>query len=217
METKNILIGLPVVLALLLIVAYSVVQKTAQTSSGSSETSFFSKKSDDSCGECSAALLSDDCRSTSGPVLGGVDLVNYFVAYKNSDGTYDETQTGVAGSSTYSSTYNGYLFYFSTQENKNTFDANPGSYVPKWGGFCSWGVSGEYCPKYTWSADCLGPSGSWSAWTIVDERIYFFKGTTPRDTFKKDIADNVAAGDERWDGWFGEDSDAQFNTNCYTK
>lgn len=216
METKNILIVLPVVLALILLVAYSAVKKATDESTKFAATSFMVSKGDDSCGECSTALLADDCRSTSGPVLGGVDVVNYFVAYKNSDGTYDETQTGIAGSSTYSSTYNGYLFYFSSQSNLDTFEANPSQYVPKWGGFCSWGVSGEYCPKYTWSADCLGPSGSWSAWTIQDERIYFFKGTVPRDTFKKDVANNVIAGDERWNDWFGDDAEAQFNTNCYT-
>lgn len=213
METKNVLLVLPVVLAILLIVTYSVITKPAVSES---TTEFFVVKGDESCGDCSSTILADDCRSTSGPVLGGVDLVNYFVAYKNSDGTYDESQTGVAGSSDYNYIYNGYTFYFSSESNLKLFKANPVKYVPKWGGFCAWGVAGEYCPKYSWSASCLGPDGSWSQWTIQDDRIFFFKDSSPKEKFLTNTTLYIAAGDKRWNDWFGEDTLKQFNTNCST-
>lgn len=213
MEARNILVALPVVIAILLLVSYSTINKPSVQEA---VAKFFVVKNDDSCGECSSSILADDCRSTSGPVLGGVDLVNYFVAYQNDDGTYDESETGVAGSVDYSYVYNGYTFYFSSEDNLKIFKSNPVKYVPKWGGFCSWGVAGEYCPKYSWAADCLGPDGSWSTWTIQEGRIFFFKDSSPKEKFLTNTTLYIAAGDKRWNDWFGEDTLKQFNTNCYT-
>jgi hypothetical protein len=76
-------------------------------------------------------------------VLGGLDFVEYFTTFKNDDGTYDETQTGSVGLDDYTSTYEGMQFKFKSQANKETFDKSPSTYAPQYGGFCSWGVSGE--------------------------------------------------------------------------
>ena len=57
---------------------------------------------------------------------------------------------GVQGLSTYNSTYNDNVFYFESLENKDLFEKSPLRYIPQYGGFCSWGVTGEYCPNYPW-------------------------------------------------------------------
>jgi len=59
----------------------------------------------------------------------GYDPVSYF-------GTHP-----VAGNPLITSTHDGAVYYFSTEENKATFDADPKSYTPQYGGFCAVAVS----------------------------------------------------------------------------
>ena len=67
--------------------------------------------------------------------MDGYDVVAYFSLEAGSNGT--------VGSSDYTSTYNGYSFYFSTAANKVLFEASPTSYMPKYGGFCTYGIAEE--------------------------------------------------------------------------
>lgn len=41
----------------------------------------------------------------------------------------------------YKSTYNGVAYYFTSKEQKKTFEANPSKYLPQYGGYCAFGVS----------------------------------------------------------------------------
>lgn len=41
----------------------------------------------------------------------------------------------------YKSTYEGHAYYFTSNEQKKTFEKNPAKYVPQYGGFCAFGVS----------------------------------------------------------------------------
>lgn len=41
----------------------------------------------------------------------------------------------------YKSTHNGLSYYFTSKEQKKTFDANPNKYLPQYGGYCAFGVS----------------------------------------------------------------------------
>jgi YHS domain-containing protein len=38
-------------------------------------------------------------------------------------------------------TYDGLAYYFTTKDQKNTFEANPQKYLPQYGGYCAFGVS----------------------------------------------------------------------------
>ena len=40
----------------------------------------------------------------------------------------------------YKSMYNKIAYYFTSAEQKNTFDSNPEKYMPKFGGFCAFGI-----------------------------------------------------------------------------
>ena len=167
---------------------------------------------DNSCAECTTHMLQADCSEASRPVLGGLDFVQYFTEFKNDDGTYDETSIGEVGSSDYSSVYDGFTFYFKSSTNKELFDASPTSYAPQYGGFCSWGVSGETCPEYAWSATCMGPSGNWGHWTIQSDKLYFFYKAEAKDKFMAALSENVEFGDSRWSSWY---SSSHFDTVCY--
>ena len=167
---------------------------------------------------CPDIVKNANCSDMATPVLGGLDFVQYFTDFINSDGSYDEDKLGLAGSSEFKSVYNSYTFYFLSVENKQIFEANPSRYVPQYGGFCSYGMAAEYCDptngekEFAWSATCLGPSGNWGQWTIYNDKLYFFMGGKP--TFINNEAALVANGDERWASW-GFDNNF-FNTNCYS-
>ena len=64
----------------------------------------------------------------------GYDPVAYFTQKK-----------AVKGKSTITSSYEGVMYYFSSQANKDTFAKSPASYEPQYGGWCSYamGATGE--------------------------------------------------------------------------
>ncbi len=71
-----------------------------------------------------------------GIALGGYDVVAYFQNYQNGI-----TDKGTKGSKNISSEYDGITYYFSSQKNKNLFEANPENYIPAYGGWCAWAMS----------------------------------------------------------------------------
>mmetsp|Transcript_25142 Transcript_25142/g.22859 ORF Transcript_25142/g.22859 Transcript_25142/m.22859 type:complete len:183 (+) Transcript_25142:249-797(+) len=108
-----------------------------------------------------------DCSDLSYPVLGGVDLVDYFTTFKLSSGVYNDSLIGSYGNQNYSYVYNSYTFYFRTVDNKELFILSPESYLPQYGGFCAKGIANEFCPRYPWSSNCLGPYGNWGKYLII--------------------------------------------------
>jgi len=251
MANENVLVMVPVFLALVLILGLSAMTSRSLTSSKSPVVTSLIQmeppkspdgllpgtpgtlpfpptggatptKDDSTCASCPSSTTAMKCTDSSSPVLGGVDVVNYFTAFKLADGSYDETQVGVAGTTKYSSTYMGYTFYFVSAENKKLFDGSPAKYAPQYGGFCSWGMSTEFCPKSPWSSDCLGPYGNWAHWTIQNEKLYFFWFGDAKENFKSnDINTLLSTADQRWAGWYGESSTSKastgvFSTNCYS-
>ena len=121
-----------------------------------------------SCTTCPDMITSLNCADVSIPVLGGLDVIQYFTDFKDSEtGKYNETIIGQLGMPSFQSTYNNFLFNFISAENQKLFETNPSAYIPQFGGFCGWGVGGEFCPEYPWAADCLGPSGNWGHWYVL--------------------------------------------------
>ena len=62
--------------------------------------------------------------------LQGYDPVAYFTQNRP-----------VQGNPQFQSTYNGVKYLFVSQEDKNTFDANPSKYEPQFGGYCAYAAS----------------------------------------------------------------------------
>ena len=166
------------------------------------------------CGtSCPDNVVQEACSDAlSGPVMGGLDFVQYFSA--PDDGTF----VGSVGSAEYQVAYEGYTFYFLNAVNQKAFQANPGRYAPMWGGFCSWSVAGEYCPDYYWSAGCLGPDGNWGIWTIQQDHLFFFYLEEAKQKFMADPDKYLMDGSNRWKGWFSSSAaTVPFNTNCFFK
>ena len=239
MSNSNWLVVVPVLMALALIIGMTTIARKPQASSQSSVTNLMQHErteatdgelivtpvvplsvvptSESDCTSCMSMITEAKCTDNSTPVLGGVDVVNYFTAYKNADGTYDESKVGVAGSKDFSASYMGYNFYFVSEENKKLFESAPDKYAPQYGGFCTWGMSTEFCPTSPWSTDCLGPYGNWAHWTIQNDKLYFFWFGDAKGKFAvSDMNSLIATADKRWSEWYGNDMEKVFSTNCYS-
>ena len=155
------------------------------------------------CTTCPSTL--PICSQSTNPVLGGLDVIPYF---------YNDSYVGERGLNTIFSVHNGFTYLFSNEDHRATFDENPEQYIPQYGGYCAWGIAGEYCPAYPWSDTCLGPSANWEYGTILSNKLYFFLYAEAKDKFMTNVAEHVEAGDERWLSWFSSINDP-INTDCF--
>lgn len=164
------------------------------------------------CVSCPAKILANDCSSKSSSVLGGLDFVDF----------YQNTEEGAngkvyrEGSTSIISYYKGYRFQFLSVENQQLFQASPEQYLPQFGGFCTWGVTGEFCPTYAWSATCLGPSGTWSLGYKYKGKLYFFYESGAVSKFYENPDYYIEQGHGRWVSWYGKEQTV-LNTNCFVK
>lgn len=62
--------------------------------------------------------------------LDGYDVVSYFTEYK-----------AQKGFSTFTHEHDGATFYFAKAEHRDAFAESPETYLPKYGGFCAFGIS----------------------------------------------------------------------------
>jgi len=60
----------------------------------------------------------------------GYDVVAYFTDYQ-----------AVRGSKTFSTTHDGAIYYFVTQEHLDAFNANADKYLPQYGGYCAFALA----------------------------------------------------------------------------
>jgi len=143
-----------------------------------------------------------DCINTSFPVLNGIDLVEIQSLSFGSPAVY--------GSSDYTAKYRGYTFYFSSFDNKEAFESDPSVYLPRWGGFCAYGISEED----SWSVDLIGPATDVDVWEIYEGNLYFFRGASSRVLFNESIDAAIIIGNKKWKDWFGDYS-YPYNTQCF--
>ncbi|MFM9883111.1 MAG: YHS domain-containing (seleno)protein [Burkholderiales bacterium] len=83
--------------------------------------------------------------------------------------------------------YDGVTFYFTSEENRAMFRANPAKYFPQYGAFCSSGAA--YGIK-------LGHDPT--EFEIVDGKIYFFGDILGHEVWKNDPVWNIKHGDQMW-------------------
>ncbi len=113
-----------------------------------------------------------------GIALGGTDPVGYFQA-----------GAVLAGTPAHQSEHDGATWNFASAENKALFDADPGKYAPKYGGYCAYAVSkGGTAPTDP------------EAWTIHDGALYLNFSITVRGIWSQDIPGNIAKADANWPG-----------------
>ncbi|MEM9899561.1 MAG: YHS domain-containing (seleno)protein [Pseudomonadota bacterium] len=93
----------------------------------------------------------------------------------------------VEGSKDFTTTYNGAEWRFASEENLNTFLADPDKYAPQYGGYCAWAVSQGYTAK-----------GDANYWAIVDGKLYLNYNEKVQNDWSKDIPGFIQAANTNW-------------------
>lgn len=111
-----------------------------------------------------------------GVALDGYDPVTYFT-----DGRPVKGDPKIEG------TYNGALYHFVSQANRETFEKAPSKYAPAYGGFCGYAASiGKVRP-----ANPL-------IWSIVDGQLIVQHTKGASELWEKDVRANKAKADKLW-------------------
>ncbi len=94
----------------------------------------------------------------------GYDLISYFKENKPQK-----------GDSTWKSSHNGLIYFFSSEANKLMFDKNPEEYLPQFGGWCAYAM-GQKNKKVE-----INPQ----AYSIENGKLYLFYRSYFNDTLEK--------------------------------
>lgn len=87
----------------------------------------------------------------------------------------------------------GARWLFSSEANKQRFEADPAHFLPVYGGYCAYGVSQGYLVK-------IDPE----AWSIVNDRLYLNYDLNVRDEWLKDVPGYLAKADANWPNLVGD-------------
>jgi YHS domain-containing protein len=112
-----------------------------------------------------------------GIILKGYDAVAYFKQGKP-----------VQGNPAFESTYQGATYLFASSADKADFDRDPSKYAPRYGGFCSYGVSLGVL------ADLEGPD----AFAVYRGKLYLCGNHGALKEFKTNIDSNIEKADTNW-------------------
>jgi YHS domain-containing protein len=115
-----------IVVLKLVIIAIGLVYAYKFSFSELSDSSLIVGESD-CTDECPRFVTRPNCTDANYPVLGGLDFVQYFT-FEN------ENMTGLIGNPNISTIYNGYEFYFLSEDNRAIFESDPEKYSPQYGG-----------------------------------------------------------------------------------
>ena len=118
----------------------------------------------------------DISKNYNGKVISGYDTVAYFTM-----------GTAVKGSDGISTEFLGATWHFVNQEHLDLFLADPGKYIPQYGGYCS--VSSSF--------DRHG-SANPTNWQIVDNKLYLFYNKATSDGWDVGYSSTEAA-DKKWE------------------
>jgi len=109
-------------------------------------------------------------------ILSGYDAVTYFTA--------DKPIKGYAGIST---VHNGAIYHFSSEANRDAFNANPDKYAPQYGGFCAYGAAlGRKFP--------VDPT----VFEVVNDKLYVNNSAAVAETWNEERDENILEADSQW-------------------
>ncbi len=112
-----------------------------------------------------------------GVILKGYDVVAYFKQGKP-----------VEGNSTFESTFQGGRYLFASSADKADFDKDPAKYAPRYGAFCSYGVTMGVL------ADLEGPD----SFAVYKGKLYLCGNQGALKEFKTNIDSNIEKADANW-------------------
>jgi YHS domain-containing protein len=101
--------------------------------------------------------------------------------------SYADNAQPFPGKAEFSIVEAGATYYFASQANADAFKADPGRYLPSFGGFCAYGVS--VGKKF---------DGDPMMFTILDKRLHLNLNPEIQHAFLADAAGAVAKADAAW-------------------
>lgn len=133
------------------------------------------------------AFAGDQYVDETGFAVSGYDVVAYFDLPQNPVG--QSQPAAIPGKAAITAEYNGAVFAFSTEANRDKFLANPAKYVPQYDGHCAYGVSkGGKVP------------GNPTLWRIVDDKLYLNITKNVVGFWEEDIPGNINLAEGNWPG-----------------
>ena len=114
--------------------------------------------------------------SSTGLALQGYDPVAYFTVGEPTKGNY-----------TITSQYKDGTYWFSSEEHKAAFDADPEAYVPQYGGYCAFGAAMGF--KF---------DGDPNYWKVVDGELFLNLSEDVQARWQEDIPGFIDLADNNW-------------------
>lgn len=108
--------------------------------------------------------------------LGGYDTVAYFTEGKPTQGR-----------AKFHSFWNGAVWFFSSEQNRDKFAADPAAYAPQYDGYCAWAASQNYKRP-----------GDPQVWQIEDGKLYVKVHEGAQKKWRADVPKHIAQGDKNW-------------------
>ena len=111
-----------------------------------------------------------------GVILGGYDAVSYFTE-----------NAAVEGSAKFTAVHNNAIYYFSSSDNRDLFNATPEKYAPQYGGFCAYGAAiGAKFP--------IDPS----VFAVIDGKLYVNNSANVSKLWNAKQAKAITLADNKW-------------------
>ncbi len=107
--------------------------------------------------------------------IGGYDAVAYF----------DDTPT--RGEARFNHFWNGAIWYFASEGNRDAFIADPTAYAPAYDGYCSWAASQGYKAP-----------GDPLVYDIEDGRLFLQVHPRAQELWEADVPTYMSQADENW-------------------
>ncbi len=130
-----------------------------------------------------AAFAADEYNVSNGITAAGAPLGLHGVDPVEFIATANPTE----GSAAYAAVHDGVAYYFTSEANMKSFEANPDAYLPQNGGFCTFGVS--VGKKF---------DGDPEYHAVIDNKLYVFLNRAIYDEFVKDKAGTINKADAQW-------------------
>ncbi|PWQ95680.1 YHS domain-containing (seleno)protein [Leucothrix arctica] len=109
-------------------------------------------------------------------ILSGYDTVSYFTK-----------EAPVQGKSDISAVYNGAIYHFTSEDNRDAFKADPAKYAPQYGGFCAFGTSiSQKIP--------VDPT----IYEVLDGKLYVQSGAKAMELWVPEKVSRITSADKIW-------------------
>ncbi|MCH6256773.1 hypothetical protein MLD52_09460 [Puniceicoccaceae bacterium K14] len=110
------------------------------------------------------------------PAISGYDVVSYF-----------QDSGPVRGTGFHVHEYEGAIFLFATEANKDAFAKSPEKYLPEFNGYCAFGVS-------------LGKKfhSNPEVFEVVEGKLYLNLDTDIQSKWRADLSESIAKGHAQW-------------------